>query len=205
VEDREQARRPHTHVVVPIDDGERELRYADVRRFGAVVPFAGPAALDDERARLGPDPLSWSAEERALFVRRLKATKRSLKDALLDQGLVAGVGNIYACEALFMAGLSPLARAARVPLGALDELAGAVAEVLARAVQAKGTTFSDFVDGAGQEGGYFAQVLVFQREGEPCSRCGRLVERIVQGGRSTFLCRRCQPRRRRPGVGAARP
>lgn len=195
VEERAVARRPHTHVVLPLDDGARELRYVDVRRFGEVVPFAGEEALSKERARLGPDPLSWSDEERAAFAARLKTTRRSLKDALLDQSLVAGVGNIYACEALFLAGLSPLSRAASVPRWALEQLAVVVGEVLAKAVSLKGTTFSDFVDGAGQEGDYFAHVLVFQREGEPCPRCSRAVERIVQGGRSTFLCRRCQPAR----------
>lgn len=197
VEPREKARHPHTHVVVPLDDGAEELRYVDVRRFGEVVPFKRAAERDAERARLGPDPLSWTSEERALVVEKLKRTKRSLKDALLDQSVVAGVGNIYACEALFVAGLSPLAKGTSVSRAALDELAGAVERVLVEAVEHCGTTFSDFVDALGERGSYISHVHVFQREGQPCPRCGRPVERIVQGARSTFLCRRCQPARAR--------
>lgn len=190
-------RHPHTHVVIPLDDGGEELRYVDVRRFGEVVPYKRASERDDERGRLGPDPLSWTPSERAAVVERLKSTRRSLKDALLDQSVVAGVGNIYACEALFAAGLSPLARGASVPRPLLETLATAVEDVLESAVRHCGTTFSDFVDALGERGMNLAHVHVFQREGLPCPRCGRPVERIVQGARSTFLCRHCQPVRAR--------
>lgn len=196
VEPREKPRHPHTHIVFPLDDGSEELRYVDVRRFGEVVPFKSAKERDAERERLGPDPLSWTSEQKAFVVEKLKATKRSLKEALLDQGVVAGVGNIYACEALFVAGLSPLAKGTSVPRAALEELVTAVERVLHEAVEHCGTTFSDFVDALGERGTYISHVHVFRREGEPCPRCGRPVERIVQGGRSTFLCRRCQPARR---------
>ncbi len=197
VEDKGSVRHPHTHVVVPIDDGARELRYVDVRRFGEVVPFHDAAERDDERARLGPDPLSWTEPERLSVVEGLKATKRTLKDALLDQSLIAGVGNIYACEALFAAGLSPLARGSSVSRAALERLTLAAQAILEDAVEHCGTTFSDFVDALGERGQNLAHVHVFQREGESCPRCGRVIERIVQGSRSTFLCRRCQPVRAR--------
>lgn len=197
VEDQGVPRQAHTHVVLPLDDGNKELRYVDVRRFGEVVPFADARRRDEERARLGPDPLSWTPEQRAAVVERLKATKRSLKDALLDQSVIAGVGNIYACEALFLAGLSPLARGSSVPRAGLEALTSAAEQVLVAAVEHCGTTFSDFVDALGERGMNLAHVHVFQREGLPCPRCGRPVERIVQGARSTFLCRRCQPAKAR--------
>lgn len=195
VEPKENPRHPHTHVVIPLDEGDQELRYVDVRRFGEVVPFKSVKEREAEQSRLGPDPLSWTEEERAFVVEKLKATKRSLKDALLDQAVVAGVGNIYACEALFVAGLSPLAKGMNVSRASLEELTAAVESVLTEAVEHCGTTFSDFVDALGERGTYISHVHVFRREGEPCPRCGRPVERIVQGGRSTFLCRRCQPAR----------
>lgn len=198
VEPHTKPRPPHTHVVLPLDDGASELRYVDVRRFGEVVPFTRAEQRDEERARLGPDPLSWTKDERSFVVARLKATKRSLKDALLDQSVVAGVGNIYACEALFTAGLSPLARGSSVSRASLEGLTEAVQQVLETAVLHRGTTFSDFVDADGERGQNLAHVHVFQREGLPCPRCTRPVERIVQGARSTFLCRRCQPARARP-------
>lgn len=193
VHDAREPRAPHTHVVFPLDGGERELRYVDVRRFGEVTPFAGLLERDAERCRLGPDPLSWDDEGRTQVIDRWRATARTLKDALLDQACVAGVGNIYACEALFLAGLSPLARGIDVSRVRLAVLAERVEEVLQRAVEHRGTSFSDFVDGVGERGQHLAHVYVFQREGEPCPTCGDPIVRIQQGGRSTFLCRRCQP------------
>lgn len=192
VEKKRAPRHPHTHVVFSLDEGASELRYVDVRRFGEVVPFASRRDLDEERARMGPDPLTWTEEERQVVIERLKRTTRSLKDALLDQTLVAGVGNIYASEACFEARLLPTRRGARVAKKDLDRLTQAVRVVLERAVQHCGTTFSSFVDGSGRPGGNLAHLKVFMREKERCVRCGGTVRRIVQGGRSTFLCRGCQ-------------
>lgn len=182
---------PHTHVRVPLDDGG-ELRYVDARRFGEVVRFATAAERDEERARMGPDALTLDAEGRRRAVASLRATRRSLKDALLDQALLAGVGNIYAAEALFVARLSPFRRGADLDDERAGRLLDAVASVLAQAVAHRGTTFSDYVDGAGERGGNLEHVQVFQREGEPCHVCGRAIAREVQGQRSTFWCRRCQ-------------
>jgi formamidopyrimidine-DNA glycosylase len=195
VQGADEPRAPHTHVVIPLDDGADELRYVDVRRFGEVRPFADPVDLAEERARLGPDPTTWSERERAAAAADLRRTQRPLKDAVLDQTRFAGVGNIYACEALFEAHVSPLRRGTSLRVHEADALTHAIADVLRRAVEHRGTTFSDFVDGEGREGENLAFLQVFQREGEPCPRCGGPVERTVQSGRSTFHCAGCQPRR----------
>lgn len=192
VEPREKERHPHTHVIIPLDEGERELRYVDVRRFGEVVPFADERARDDERRRMGPDPLTWSDAERARAGERIRKTQRTLKDALLDQSLLAGVGNIYASEALFVARLSPFRRGCETSKRAIERLLDAAREVLEQAVIHRGTTFSDFVDSTGGEGDNLSHLHVFWREGEPCPSCGRPIERAVQGARSTFFCRKCQ-------------
>lgn len=196
VSDRGAPRAKHTHVVVPLDDGENELRYVDPRRFGEVVPYKAREKLELELARLGPDPLAFTDDDVDHAVKKLKATKRSLKDAVLDQRLFAGVGNIYACEALFLAKLSPELRGVDVSKPKLRKLVLALADVLKSAVEHRGTTFSDFVDGQGGYGENQDFLHVFQKEGEPCPTCGRPIRRIVQGARSTFLCRRCQPKRR---------
>lgn len=182
---------PHTHVRVPLDDGG-ELRYVDARRFGEVVRFDGPRARDAERARMGPDALTLDDEGRAVARARLLVTGRSLKDALLDQTVLAGVGNIYAAEALFVARLSPFRKGRDLDEAGASRLLDAVVAVLARAVEHRGTSFSDYVDGAGERGGHLEHVHVFQREGEPCRVCGGRIAREVQGQRSTFWCRRCQ-------------
>jgi formamidopyrimidine-DNA glycosylase len=190
-------RAPHTHLVWPLDQGARELRFVDARRFGEVVPFATPAARDAERARMGPDAITLDDAGRAQVLAGLAATKRALKDALLDQTLVAGVGNIYASEALFLARLSPFLRGSDLRGDEPARLLAAVEAVLADAVRRRGTSFSDYVDGEGREGEMAAHLAVFQRTGEACPACAAPIARVVQGARSTFLCTRCQPRRRR--------
>lgn len=181
----------HTHVRIPLDDGS-ELRYVDARRFGEVVPFASMAERDAERARMGPDAITLGELDCAAVATRLRATARTLKDALLDQTLIAGVGNIYAAEALFRAGLSPFRRGEQLSDEESLRLFRAVTEVLASAVAHRGTSFSDYVDADGQRGSHLAHLLVFQRDGEPCRVCGGAVSREVQGQRSTFWCARCQ-------------
>jgi formamidopyrimidine-DNA glycosylase len=182
----------HTHVRISLDAGDEELRYTDARRFGSVVPFADAhtraAALD----AIGPDGLSLTGRARALASERLGSTARSLKDALLDQTVVAGVGNIYAAEALFLARLSPFLRGRDLSAAARERLLDAVQEVLRAAVGRRGTSFSDYVDGLGVPGDNLAHLMVFQREGEPCRTCLKRVVRVTQGQRSTFFCPRCQ-------------
>ena len=184
---------PHTHVRLTLDDGSEELRYTDPRRFGSVVPFADRAGRDAALAEIGPDGLLLDDDAtRAQVSAALGRTARSLKDALLDQKLVAGVGNIYAAEALYVARLSPFRRGVDLRPAERERLLRAVGEVLHQAVGRRGTSFSDYVDGLGVPGDNLGHLHVFQREGEPCRTCGRRVERAVQGQRSTFFCPKCQ-------------
>ena len=181
----------HTHVRVPLEQGQ-ELRYIDARRFGEVVYFARVAEREQQTARMGPDALTFDDVTRAHASALLRATRRSLKDALLDQTILAGVGNIYAAEALFAARLSPFLRGVDLSEERAADLLTAVSLVLASAVQRRGTSFSDYVDARGQQGDNLAHVAVFRRQGEPCRVCGAKILRVVQGARSTFYCRVCQ-------------
>jgi formamidopyrimidine-DNA glycosylase len=122
----------------------------------------------------------------------LRGSRSPLKGFLLDQTQVAGVGNIYACEALWRAGLSPRRRAQSTPKGKVGALHAGILGALHDSLAAGGTSFNDYVDSIGQEGQFLMQVAVFQREGEPCGRCGAIIRRIVQSGRSTFYCGSCQ-------------
>ena len=184
----------HTHVRIPLAASARELRYVDARRFGEVVPYADSAARAAVVAAMGPDGITLNDEGRRMVYGTLAATSRALKDVLLDQTVVAGVGNIYAAEILWLARLSPF-RAADSLHGAEQlRLVDAVVRVLQEAVARRGTSFSDYVDANGQKGDNQAHLAVFQREGEPCPGCGEPVRRVVQGARSTFFCATCQPK-----------
>ena len=186
-------RAPHTHAVFALGAGADELRYVDPRRFGHLVALP-TAALDDsdELGGLGVDPLS-AAFTAAALRQALGGSTRAIKDALLDQRILAGVGNIYACEALFAAGISPRRQAGRLGPTRTAALHRAIAAVLEDAVARRGTSFSDYVDADGQSGENQHHLAVYGRQGAPCPRCQRPVRRIVQGGRSTFYCPRCQP------------
>lgn len=192
----------HTHVRLGLN-GDEELRFVDPRRFGCAVPFASVAARDALLGDMGPDALTWDAAGRAAAAQALRATSRALKVALLDQKLLAGVGNIYASEALFLSRLSPFAPGTALDDGAAARLLDAVEQTLADAVKHRGTSFSDYVDARGARGDHRAHLHVFGREGEPCGACGGPIRRQTQGQRSTFWCPRCQPARRR-GAGRLR-
>jgi formamidopyrimidine-DNA glycosylase len=186
---------PHTHVRLPLAATAgplRELRYVDPRRFGEIVPFADATTKERELARMGPDAFALAGADKDDVVTRLRATERSLKDVLLDQSVLAGVGNIYAAEALYLARLSPFRTGKSLRGPDVARLLDAVAQVLKEAVGRRGTSFSNYVDGLGVPGENLGHLFVFQREGEPCRTCGRLVERATQGARSTFFCRTCQ-------------
>lgn len=182
---------PHTHVTVRLSSG-RALAYVDPRRFGIVRLYPTPALwTTEELADLGPDPLDEAFVEGG-FAAALGRTRRDLKAALMDQRLVAGLGNIYVSEALFAAGLSPRRRAHRTRPGERAALYAAIREVLRRGVQNRGTSFSDYVDADGRKGDNQRALAVYGREGEPCRRCGAVVRRLVQAGRATYFCPRCQ-------------
>ncbi len=181
--------RGHTHLILDLDD-DRQLRFSDPRRFGLVKLFAPGAGIVD-LDHYGVDALDPRFTPATLAM-SLAASNAPLKAFLLDQRKLAGVGNIYACEALWRAGLSPRRRARTTPKAKIPRLHRAIVAVLHDSLKQGGTSFNDYVDAIGQEGKFVADLAVFQREGEPCPRCSTLLRRITQSGRSTFYCRACQ-------------
>ena len=183
--------RPHQHVVFKLDDG-RELRYADARRFGLIDLIRDRELHEDPRLRgLGVEPLEEVMTGEWLH-RTTRRRRKPVKNFLMDTRVIAGIGNIYACEALFRAGVNPRRSVCRVSRRTCDDLAAAIRAVLQEAIRAGGTTLRDFLNAEG-DAGYFAVLLrVYDRKGEACGTCGARIRRIVQAGRSTFYCPRCQ-------------
>lgn len=179
----------HTHLILGLDDGF-QLWFHDVRKFGRVYLVDDP---DEVTAGLGPEPLdpSLSLEQ---FQHRLALRRGRLKSLLLNQAFLAGIGNIYADEALYMARLHPLRRADSLSREEQTSLYEAIRTVLEQAITRRGTTLDDggYVDVEGRSGEYQAQIAVYGRTGSPCLCCGSPVERIVVGGRSTHFCPLCQ-------------
>jgi len=180
----------HDHLDLVLDGGAI-LRYHDPRRFGFVDWLAGGVERDPRLARLGPEPLSEAFDGERLY--RLSRGRRvAVKPFLMDNAVVVGVGNIYAAEALFMAGIDPRRAAGRISAERYARLAAAAKEVLAAAITQGGTTLRDFVGGTG-EPGYFKQRLnVYGRHGEPCRRCGAELRLITLGQRASVYCPHCQ-------------
>jgi formamidopyrimidine-DNA glycosylase len=189
---RPEAPRPsHTHAVLALDDG-LELRYVDYRRFGVLRVYAsGRVHRSPELANLGVDPLEPAFTVEYLAV-QLAATHRDVKTFLLDQTRIAGVGNIYACEALYLAGIAPRRRTHALGAARAARLHAAIRETLQAGIANRGTSFSDYVDAEGVTGENQNALHVYGREHEACRRCGRTIRRLVQGGRSTFWCPGCQ-------------
>ena len=171
------------------------LRLTDPRRFGAVVwsPALDLPPASTLLARLGPEPFDDRLTPGS-FHTALKTRRSPVKQALLSGDLVVGAGNIYACEALFAAGIDPRMRCNRVSRPRAQRLLSAIRATLARALDAGGSSLRNFRDAHGMDGAYQRQAQVYGREGQPCVRCGGLVRRIVQGQRSTFFCPSCQKR-----------
>jgi formamidopyrimidine-DNA glycosylase len=182
-------RDPHTHVVLALAGGD-ELRYVDARRFGWVAA-ADPLAALPQLAELGPDPLD--GLDAAGLAKLLDGVRAPIKAFLLDQRRIAGLGNIYASEALFRAGIHPGAPAGRLVRRAAPLLSG-IRGALEEGIRRRGTTLRDYVDADGFPGDNAAALLVYGREKLPCPRCGARVRRRVDAGRSTFYCPRCQRR-----------
>ena len=179
----------HEHIVFHVGNGTM-IRFSDPRRFGLVtLDRADTLAAHPLLAHLGPEPTEESFDGPALAA-LLKGKKTPIKAALLDQRVVAGLGNIYACEGLYMAGISPRRMAATVQGGRAEKLANAIRRVLADAIAAGGSTLRDHVTPTGEIGYFQHSFKVYGREGKPCPTCdaGCLVQRIVQSGRSTFYC-----------------
>ncbi|GAA3889647.1 bifunctional DNA-formamidopyrimidine glycosylase/DNA-(apurinic or apyrimidinic site) lyase [Sphingomonas limnosediminicola] len=178
----------HDHFIVETDEGRR-LALNDARRFGSLDLFRTDELADWPPFKaLGPEPFDLDAPE---LKRRLAGRSASIKLLLLDQSIVAGLGNIYVCEALFRAGIHPKRAGGSVTLERLQRLVPAIHDVLAEAIEAGGSTLRDFASPDGELGYFSKRFSVYDREGQPCS-CGGTVKRIVQGGRSTFYCPKCQ-------------
>lgn len=184
---------PHDHVEFTTDDGAL-VRFTDPRRFGVIdLVDAATLAADPRFAGLGPEPLD-PAFDAAALGKALEGSKAPLKAALLDQRNVAGLGNIYVCEALNRCGLSPKRRAGTVRGEKAAGLLKAIKETLADAIRAGGSSARDYVQASGELGWFQHSWRVYDREGEACRTrgCAGTVRRIVQSGRSTFYCPRCQ-------------
>jgi formamidopyrimidine-DNA glycosylase len=176
----------HTHAILTFDRGT--LLYDDSRQFGCIE-------LSEEFphrvARLGPEPLEISAQD---FAAGLKGRKTAIKSLLLNQTFVRGIGNIYADEALFRAGIHPLAKAWRIRADRARKLHEAIGAVLTEAIAAGGSSISDYVDAEGRKGFFQVSHRVYQRAGEPCVVCGTPIRRVVVGQRSSHFCPKCQKR-----------
>jgi len=183
-------RRAHTHLILELDDG-RELRFVDPRRFGMAVWLEPGEEVDDPSLRtLGMEPLDPDlSQSLPPLIRNRRAPIKSL---LLDQRLVAGIGNIYAAEALWRAGIHPKRAGNRISLARLTALTNTVQEVLAEALAEGGTTLRDFATPDGNSGYFAVNLQVYGRQGEPCLRCGTAIRAEAIGGRTTAWCPRCQ-------------
>lgn len=181
----------HAHVVFHLKDGAR-VTYHDARRFG-FMDLVDAEALEDTGPfdLMGPEPLSEDFDG-AHLAAAFKDRRQPIKAALLDQRQVAGLGNIYVCEALFRAGISPVRESGRVSRPRLVRLAGEIKTVLSEALESGGSTLRDFAHTDGSLGYFQHRFKVYDREDEPCSGCGGPIRRLVQSGRSTFYCPRCQ-------------
>jgi formamidopyrimidine-DNA glycosylase len=180
--------RPHDHVIIVLSNGQC-LRYNDARRFGLMA-----VGSEEEIAAwtsLGVEPLSLAFSPRYLWG-KTQNTHRTIKDVLMDQRVVAGIGNIYASELLFRARVRPAGVAATLNRQAVERIVKAAKTVLREAIRHRGSSISDYLDGEGQPGSFQQHFRVYDREGEPCRGCATPIQREVRGGRSAFFCPTCQ-------------
>jgi len=180
----------HDHLDILLDNG-RVLRYHDPRRFGAVLWTTGDPLHHKLLAGIGPEPLGEDFSTNYLQA-RLRGRRRNIRDTLLDSRIVAGVGNIYANEALFLAGIDPRRAAGRIGRDRIEKLVGAIKQVLASAIEAGGTTLRDFRNSDGRPGYFKQELAVYGRAGEACQHCGGRIRQQVVGGRSLYFCTKCQ-------------
>jgi len=179
----------HDHFDIVLE--RSTIRFNDPRRFGVLLWHDAVDGTHPLLASLGPEPLSKDFCGAHLY-RLSRGRKRAIKNFIMDGKVVVGVGNIYASESLYMAGVHPARAAGRVSLARYEGLAGAIRDVLARAIKQGGTTLRDFADSSGSPG-YFAQeLLVYGRAGQDCFQCGAIIRQKVIGQRSSFYCLNCQ-------------
>ena len=180
----------HDHYEIGLDRG-RCLRFNDPRRFGSLHWVTGDPLEHPLLAGLGPEPLG-RAFDGAYLAGRAQGRKVAVKPFLMDQRIVVGVGNIYASEALFRAGIHPRRAAGKVGRQRYERLAQGVKAVLGEAIRQGGTTLRDYVSADGTPGYYRQQLYVYERDGQPCRRCGTPIRKLAQGQRSTYFCPACQ-------------
>jgi formamidopyrimidine-DNA glycosylase len=193
----ETPRADHTHLIFSLENGH-DLRFRDVRRFGSIEWFPDWATVEAFLAeRVGPEPFELDP---AAFRRAICQSTRPLKAALLDQTVAAGVGNIYADEALHRAGLHPERRGPTVTPAEADRLREAIAAVLSHAIENRGSTIRDYIGGSGLRGQYQHEFRVYGRTGEPCRQCHTPIAVARVAGRSSHFCPRCQPIRKLRGA-----
>ena len=184
-------RSPHDHLRLLLDNG-LELRFNDVRRFGSVQVLApGDEESPQIFAGLGVEPLGPDFSTPYLMKSALSRTK-PIKNFLMDAGVVVGIGNIYANEILFVAGIKPTRAVGTLGRTAWDRVVEATRQVLERAIVCGGTTISDYVNSSGEAGQFQCELKVYGRSGERCQSCGSEISRIVLSGRASFYCPRCQ-------------
>ncbi len=189
-----EAERDHVHLVFALED-QNELRFRDIRRFGSATLFPDADALEAcfAEACLGPEPFQVDA---IYFRNAFRKSTRNLKALLLDQTLLAGVGNIYADESCFRAKLHPQRTGTSLSNAEADRLRAAIEIVLTCAIERRGSTIRDYVGGSGLRGGYQNEFAVYGRTGEACHACGTIIECMRLAGRATHYCGSCQ----RPGA-----
>ncbi|MGH9344536.1 MAG: bifunctional DNA-formamidopyrimidine glycosylase/DNA-(apurinic or apyrimidinic site) lyase [Terriglobia bacterium] len=179
---------PHTHVRMALDGGADELRYRDPRRFG-MLRYCTAREAEQVFGSLGPDALEMTAAE---FERAICGRRGAVKSWLMNQRVLAGLGNIYADEALFEARIHPETPAGRILKPARMKLYAAIQAVLRHAVSLQGTSFRDYIDIEGRQGGFEPLLRAYRRTGQPCSRCGTPIRKVIVSGRSSHFCPRCQ-------------
>ena len=180
----------HDHVDLMLDNG-MALRFRDPRRFGAILWETGDVMRHPLLAKLGPEPLAEMFTPNLLY-KETRGRSVSIKQLLMNSNVVAGLGNIYANEALFRAGINPTAAAGHIGLGRYRKLVQAIKETLNLAIEAGGSSLRDFVNSEGNPGYFQHQYWVYGRTGQPCRKCGTPIVQIRQGQRSSFYCSRCQ-------------
>lgn len=180
----------HDHVDIVLDSG-RCLRFNDPRRFGSLHWVGGDPLMHPLLAGLGPEPLGPAFDGGALW-QRARGRRVAIKQFIMDSRVVAGVGNIYASEALFRARIRPGVQAGRISRTRMDALAASIREVLSEAVLVGGTTLRDYVSPDGTPGYFSQRLFVYERTGEPCRCCGKRIRHRMLGQRSTYYCPACQ-------------
>jgi formamidopyrimidine-DNA glycosylase len=182
----------HTHVIFYLSN-EKQIRFRDPRRFGFVEVFSSDQNLNEsERFKsLGPEPLTDEFNTK-YFAQIITSSKRPIKLAIMDAKIVVGVGNIYANEALFFAGIHPDKMANYLSLEKCSSLVENIKSVLKKAISKGGTTLNDYKNANGEPGYFQQELMVYGREGQDCTKCGKTIKKIVLGQRSTFFCKNCQ-------------